>query len=455
LYLQNFFFLFPYYILMNTQSLKQLEDLDQFNIHIDEQTLPKQLEVNKSIRGRLSTKLDPDGSRSGYGTASDKNQDISFYANNSNNINPVRTHMNAKIKFVGDTDNKEKSAMFAGAHVLMEGIQTSLGGGLLHDITKHADKVADNTLRLMSSSDELKKYKSSMLIDTEVEEGEEYTVSIPLFKLFGNIETLLPTASISAPLRITLNLNRDNKKLFYANGIDAADVYTVPFQVELSNVELCMDIVELQPTLTNQILTTIQSSKGMMIPYHTYFVDSRVIKTGSSFINENINMNLSNVITMTQKPFGASPAAEVHVKNYYQNLHFYDDSTMDEVSKYLVNFSSSQYFNYNSNTGQTGKALFALSLNDVVNTYESATPSSGGDYVQDLDEVNTLSVNFSRSAVNSPYIIDNGINARLLSSMCTVSCELGGALTTDKTLVSIVKHTRNLKFSNSTFELTN
>ena len=443
---------------MNTQTLKQLEDLDQFNIHIDEQTLPKQLEVNKSIRGRLSTKLDPDGSRSGYGTHQDKNQDISFYANNSNNINPVRTHVNAKLKFVGGVAGKK--AFFTGGHTLVEGIQTSLGGGLLHDITKHADKVADNSLRLMSSNDELKKYSSSMLVDHIVESGQEYTVSIPLFKLFGNIETLLPTASISAPLRITLNLNRNNSSLFYTGPTEAEggaipddEKYTVPLQVELSNVELCMDIVELQPTLTSQILSTIQSSKGMMIPYHTYFVDSRVIKEGSTFINENINMNLSNVITMTQKPFGVSP--DVNASNYFNNLHFFPDSTMDNISKYLVNYSSSQYFNYNSNTGQTGKSLFALSLNDVINTYESATPSSGGDYIKNLDDVNTLSVNFSRSAVNSPYIIDNGINARLLSSMCTVSCELGGTLTAVKTLVSIIKHTRSLKFSNSTFELTN
>lgn len=436
---------------MNTQSLKQLENLDQFNIHIDEQTLPKQLEVNKSIRGRLSTKLDPDGSRSGYGTANDKNQDISFYANNSNPINPQRTNVNAKLKFIGAAGKK---AMFAGAHTLIEGIQTSLGGGLLHDITKHADKVADNTLRLISSHDELKKYRSSMLVDHVVAADEEYTVSIPIFKLFGNIETLLPTASISAPLRITINLNRDNKALFYTGNLATAEAYTTPFQVELSNVELGMDIVELQPTLTSEILSTIQSSKGMMIPYHTYYVDSRVLKSGSTFINENINMNLSNVISMTQKPFGT--AGTTNVLNYYQNLHFYAGSTMDKVSKYLVNFSSSQYFNYNSNTGQSGKALFALSLNDVVNTYESATPSSGGDYIRDLDVVNTLSVNFSRSAVNSPYIIDNGINARLLSSMCTVSCELGDAIPDGgKTLVSIIKHTRSLKFSNSTFEITN
>ncbi len=434
---------------MNTQSLKQLEDLDQFNIHIDEQTLPKQLEVNKSIRGRLSTKLDPDGSRSGYGTANDKNQDISFYANNSNPINPQRTNMNAKLKFVGTATKKAK---FVGAHALFEGIQTSLGGGLLHDITKHADKVADNTLRLMSSNDELKKYSSSMLVDQEVEAGKEYTVSIPIFKLFGNIETLLPTAAISAPLRITINLNRNNKALFYTEGVTAGSQYTEPFQVELSNVELGMDIVELQPTLTSEILSTIQSSKGMMIPYHTYYVDSRVLPQ-ATFINENINMNLSNVIAMTQKPYGISQT--VNQTNYYKNLHFYPSSKMDNVSKYLVNFSSSQYFNYNSNTGQTGKALFALSLNDVVNTYESATPSSGGDYVKDLDSVNTLSVNFSRSAVNSPYIIDNGINARLLSSICTVSCELGGTIPANKTLVSIIKHTRNLKFSNSTFEITN
>ena len=137
--------------------------------------------------------------------------------------------------------------------------------------------------------------------------------------------------------------------------------------------------------------------------------------------------------------------------NYYRNLKW-GDNDFNDANNYLVAFDGGQYYNLNSNQGQSGLASHAQALINSSRT-EFTVAGAGSTLIGDINNNQILACNFVRSNnVLSPSITDSGVNARLQSGIINTKCEFGGVFT-DNILVTIVKFTRRIVFKNGSMDV--
>jgi len=429
------------------ESLENAQKLTEFDVYRPVETLPVQTKQNLAVLGRQSSSNFPVGARGGANVT-----EYQFAVQNSNFM--VLSNTDLCFDIVATLGAEATNAVFRGAHVLFKSITASLDNHNIINIQNYADRVADFVVQSQHTKDELEYYESIMALNKSLPEDTttKFSVRVPLKFFGGEIGTLLPTGSLTTSLRISATVNDKIYTMFSGNG----DGSTAPKSISilLNNMRLESEFVELQPTVKSKILGYIQSAKGMVIPYHSYAVDTRSIPAVSS-LNQRISMSFNNVVSMYQLPYNVVklPVGTTGgTTNLYGDIRW-NAENMDEVSSYLVKFEGSGYYNLNSSVGQTGKASHAKALMDSLRT-ENTIKGAGGQIVKGIDGYQVLSVNFVRSNnVLSPTITDSGINAKLFSSSVETSALFNSAVTADKALTTIIKHTSRIIFKTGGFAI--
>jgi len=418
---------------MESNSIQDVENMTEYDIHLPDMALPIQTKQNKAILGRISTSNYPIGARGG--------DDVSEYeivVNNSNSLVMSNCDVCLDLQIEQDGDTERTGAnLFAGGQTLFKSVNVSLGSHKLCDVQNVADRVADFHVKSTHTNDELD-YLSS-LTGYKVSGGvggtgtsKTLSIRVPL-KWYGlDFGNLLPTGNISSSLRINLSVN--DKVLKQFSDLDAG-----ANKITIGNLRLETEFIELQSTVRSKRLALIKGTTGLTIPYHAYAVDTRTLPTTSE-LSERISMTYNNVVSMFQLPYNNEAT-----KGYYDNVKWNgDEGAMNNITGYLVNLPGGTYFNLNSNSGQSGKASHAKALMESLRT-ENTTSGAGSSIVKGIDDYQVLCANFVRANnVLSPAIIDSGINAKFLSGLMSTNAQFKTAIAEKKSLTTITKYTQRI-----------
>jgi len=417
---------------MESNSIQDVENMTEYDIHLPDMALPIQTKQNKAILGRISTSNYPIGARGGDGVT-----EYEIVINNSNSLvmSNCDVCLDLKIDQVGATA-RTGTNLFAGGQTLFKSVNASLGSHKLCDVQNVADRVADFHVKSTHTNDELD-YLSS-LTGYKVSGGNGGTatktlsIRVPL-KWYGlDFGNLLPTGNISSSLRINLSVN--DKVLKQFSDLDAG-----ANKITISNLRLETEFIELQSTVRSKRLALIKGTTGLTIPYHAYAVDTRTLPDTSE-LSERISMTYNNVVSMFQLPYNNAAT-----KGYYDDVKWNDDvGAMNSITGYLVNLPGGTYFNLNSNSGQSGKASHAKALMESLRT-ENTTSGAGSAIVKGIDNYQVLCANFVRANnVLSPAIIDSGINAKFLSGLMSTNAQFKTEISAGKSLTTITKYTQRI-----------
>jgi len=417
---------------MESNSIQDVENMTEYDIHLPDMALPIQTKQNKAILGRISTSNYPIGARGGDGVS-----EYEIVVNNSNSLvmSNCDVCLDLKIDQVGATQ-RTGANLFAGGQTLFKSVNVSLGSHKLCDVQNVADRVADFHVKSTHTNDELD-YLSS-LTGYKVSGGnggtatKTLTIRVPL-KWYGlDFGNLLPTGNISSSLRINLSVNDKVLKQF-------SNLTAGVNKITISNLRLETEFIELQSTVRSKRLALIKGTTGLTIPYHAYAVDTRTLPTTSE-LSERIAMTYNNVVSMFQLPY-----SNVEKKGFYEDVRWNEDvGAMNNISGYLVNLPGGTYFNLNSNSGQSGKASHAKALMESLRT-ENTTSGAGSAIVKGIDNYQVLCANFVRANnVLSPAIIDSGINAKFLSGLMSTNAQFKTGIAAEKSLTTITKYTQRI-----------
>jgi len=417
---------------MESNTIQDIENMTEYDIHLPDMALPIQTKQNKAILGRISTSNYPIGARGGDGVT-----EYEIVVNNSNSLVMSNSDICLNLKIDQDgTTPRTGANLFAGGQTLFKSVNASLGSHKLCDIQNAADRVGDFHVKSTHTNDELD-YLSS-LTGYKVSGGNEDTttktlsIRVPL-KWYGlDFGNLLPTGNISSSLRINLSVNDKVLNQF-------SDLTAGANKITISDLRLETEFIELQSTVRSKRLALIKGTTGLTIPYHAYSVDTRTIPTTNK-LSERIAMTYNNVVSMFQLPYNNNDT-----KGYYEDVRWNDDvGAMNNVNDYLVNLPGGTYFNLNSNSGQSGKASHSKALMESLRT-ENTTPGAGSAIVKGIDDYQVLCANFVRANnVLSPAIIDSGINAKFLSGLMSTNAQFKTDISAGKSLTTIVKYTQRI-----------
>ena len=326
------------------ENLKDIESMNEFDLHMPSEVLPIQVKQNKSVVGKISLSNFPTGARSNFGQG--KNTDFEINIQNSQQLLLSSSVICCDVSLSGSTD--DKFVKYQGGQTALKSLTISLDNKKLVDLQNNADKVADFHLRSTSTDDELNVASATLGYGVNLENGASLSLRIDL-KHFGcDIGNLIPTGTIGSMLRINGTIN-DNALTQLSRGdtSNTADNIIPPAGCILTydNIRLESEFVELQPMLLSKRIEKIKSSSGLTIPFHTYAVDSRTLADVNSF-NERIALSYNNVVALYQIPYG-----QTKTNTYYDDLTW-GTNNMNEVGPYYVKFDGGQYYNLNSNAGQ-------------------------------------------------------------------------------------------------------
>jgi hypothetical protein len=420
------------------ETLKDVEAMNEFDLHLPNEALPVVISQNKAVVGKISLSNFPTGNRNDYGGGGTQNTELEITVSNSQQLLLVNSCICCDVKLTGQAAGNVK---FRGGQTIFKSLSVSLNNKKLVDLQNHADVVGDFHVNSVSTNDELQQLESITGYKKTIANGSVTSLRIPL-KWFGlEIGNLIPTGTIGATLRINANINTSPLSQLSA-GTQPVDVNAL---LTYNNFRLESEFVELQPMLLSKRIEKIKSSTGLTIPFHCYTVDSRIIPNITT-MSERIALSYNNVVALYQLPFKKLK----NVPNYYGNVKW--DASMELVKDYLVNFDGGQYYNYNSNGGQSGLASHAQALMDATRC-EFCVAGAGAAIINGINDYQALAVNFVRSNnVLSPAITDSGVNARLQSGMINTQCSFGAPLV-DIQLITIVKFTRRLIMKNSSMDV--
>ncbi|MCP4054828.1 MAG: hypothetical protein GY739_17650 [Mesoflavibacter sp.] len=431
------------------ENLKEIEQMNEFDLHMPSEVLPIQVKQNKSVVGKISLSNFPTGARSGFGQ--DKQTQFEINVQNSQQMLLSSAVICCDLKIDKGLE-AGKFVNFRGAQTILKSLTVSLDNKKLVDIQNHADKVADFNLVSSSTKDELDQAYGTMAFgrNMQLTEGaveDIVTVRIDLKRYGLDIGNLIPTGTIGSILTINGTIN-DSAITQFSEGTTGANNIVPPgtIRVEYNNIRLESEFVELQPMLLSKRIEKIKSSSGLTIPFHTFAVDARLLSNVATF-NERIAMSYNNIVALYQLPYNKDKG-----RDYYSKLLWNANNTMDKISDYYVKFDGGQYYNLNSNTGQSGYASHAQAL---INATRSEFTSEGhaGVVIKGMNDYQVLACNFVRSNnVLSPSITDSGVNARLQSGIIGTEARFKTAIT-DKQLITIVKFTRRIVFKNGSMEV--
>ena len=428
------------------ENLKEIEGMNEFDLHMPSEVLPIQVKQNKSVVGKISLSNFPTGARSGFGQG--KQTQFEINVQNSQQMLLSSSVICCKVKLTAGPA-VDKYVLFRGGQTILKSLTVSLDNKKLVDIQNHADKVADFNLMTSSTSAELDQAYGTMAFNRNMKLDDEITVRIDLKKYGLDIGNLIPTGTIGSILTINGTIN-DNALTQFGTGTTGTPANNVAptdaIRLEYDDIRLESEFVELQPMLLSKRLEKIKSSSGLTIPFHTYAVDARILANVGTF-NERIALSYNNVISLYQIPYNQTKTA-----NYYSNIKWSDTMTMDDIDDYYVKFDGGQYYNLNSNTGQSGYASHAQALINATRS-EFTQPGHGNIIVRLMNDYQVLACNFVRSNnVLSPSITDSGVNARLQSGIIGTEARFDSNIT-NKQLITIVKFTRRIVFKNGSMDV--
>jgi len=426
------------------ENLKEIESMNEFDLHMPSEVLPIQVKQNKSVIGKISISNFPTGARSNFGQG--KNTDFEINIQNSQQMLLSSSVICCDMTLTGSTAGKY--VKYQGGQTALKSITISLDNKKLVDLQNNADKVGDFHLRSTSTEEQLSVGYSTLGYSANIQNGETITLRIDL-KHFGcDIGNLIPTGTIGSMLRINGTINDNSLTQLSKGDTDTADDNIIPPAgciLTYDNIRLESEFVELQPMLLNKRIEKIKSSSGLTIPFHTYAVDSRTLADVNSF-NERIALSYNNVVALYQIPYG-----QTKTNNYYNTLTW-GGNNMNEVGPYYVKFDGGQYYNLNSNAGQKGLASHAQALLNASKS-EFTSPGYGSLMILRMNKYQVLATNFVRSNnVLSPSITDSGVNARLQSGIISTECNFLNDLNTNQ-LITIVKFTRRIVFKNGSMDV--
>ncbi len=429
------------------ENLKEIEGMNEFDLHMPSEALPIQVKQNKSVIGKISLSNYPTGARSGFMKGGNTEFEINVQNAQQMLLSSSAICCDVRVERSGNVaPDLTKDIEFRGGQTALKSLTISLDNKKLVDIQNHADKVASFVLESSMTKDELDNSSSTTAYKTRVKYRKIFSMRIDL-KHFGcDIGNLIPTGTIGSTLRINGTINdAPITQLAQLDEDDSLEPYADSI-VQYNNIRLESEFVELQPMLLNKRLEKIKSSSGLTIPFHTFTVDTRNLNDVNTSFNERIALGYNNIVSMYQIPYKKTKGL-----NYYSNLRWGATNFNDAVN-YLVNFDGGQYYNLNSNQGQSGLASHAQALINASRT-EFTTAGAGSTLIGDINNNQILACNFVRSNnVLSPSITDSGVNARLQSGIINTQCEFGGQFD-DNTLVSIVKFTRRIVFKNGSMDV--
>jgi|GEM_PF-6575099 len=426
------------------ENLKEIEGMNEYDLHMPSEALPIQVKQNKSVIGKISLSNYPTGARSGFKKGGNTEFEITVQNVQQMLLSSSAFCIDFRVVRSGNTPAANTDTVqFRGGQTCLKSLTISLDNKKLVDLQNHADKVACFVLESNLTKDELENAKSTTSYNRDITYNKIYSLRIDL-KHFGcDIGNLIPTGSIGSSLRINGTINDSPLTQLSQNGDNVIFADSV---VEYNNIRLESDFVELQPMLLSKRLEKIKSSSGLTIPFHTYTVDTRLLNNINSSFDERIALGYNNIVSMYQIPYLKDKGL-----NYYRNLKW-GDNDFNDANNYLVAFDGGQYYNLNSNQGQSGLASHAQALINSSRT-EFTVAGAGSTLIGDINNNQILACNFVRSNnVLSPSITDSGVNARLQSGIINTKCEFGGVFT-DNILVTIVKFTRRIVFKNGSMDV--
>jgi len=423
------------------ENLKDIESMNEFDLHMPDEALPIQVKQNKSVIGKISLSNYPTGARSNYGE--DQNTEFEINVQNSQQLLLSSSVICCDVTLKGNT--ADKSVTYSGGQTALKSLTISLDNKKLVDLQNHADKVADFNLRSTSTEQELNRYYATIGYKRQMLNDDTVSLRINLKHYGCDIGNLLPTGTIGSTLRINGTIN-NNTLTQLSDGIGTGGEEPGNGCVlTYDNIRLESEFVELQPMLLSKRIERIKSSSGLTIPFHTFSVDSRSLTNTSSF-NERIALSYNNVVALYQIPYGNAKTVD-----YYDNLTWGDNS-MDQIRDYYVNFDGSQYYNLNSNAGQSGYASHAQALINASRN-EFTIEGAGGLMIYNMEDYQALACNFVRSNnVLSPSITDSGVNARLQSGIINTKCDFNNDLDNNQ-LITIIKFTRRIVFKGGSMDV--
>lgn len=432
------------------ENLKEIEGMNEFDLHMPSEVLPIQVKQNKSVVGKISLSNFPTGARSGFGQ--DKQTQFEINVQNSQQMLLSSSVICCEATLTAGPADNTKFVNFRGGQTALKSLTVSLDNKKLVDIQNHADKVADFNLMSSSSNDELDQAYGTMGFQRNMTLNSKITLRIDLKKYGLDIGNLIPTGTIGSILTINGTIN-DNALTQFSKGTEdelpAGGSNVEPddtIRLEYNNIRLESEFVELQPMLLSKRIEKIKSSSGLTIPFHTFAVDARNLAPVPTF-NERIALSYNNVVSLYQLPYNATKG-----KDYYKDIVWSDNNKMDDISDYYVKFDGGQYYNLNSNAGQSGYASHAQALIDATRS-EFTQAGHGSEIVKLMEKYQVLACNFVRSNnVLSPSITDSGVNARLQSGIIGTEARFEGNIGA-KQLITIVKFTRRIVFKNGSMDV--
>jgi hypothetical protein len=436
----------------NSLSQQDIKNSTELNIHLSSEAIPEQMMINKSIEGRFSSiSTEPIGQNSNF--TKNGNSSMKFRITNGDMVDLSTACICGSVKVSGDGD-VPANTFFSGMHTLFDSVSIYMRNKPFVSIKRGADRCADLVLKLTSTNDEFLKYTSMFLYHHEVTKDKVYSFRVPL-SLFAVIKNILPTNQLTASIDVELDLNTDIKKLLYTSGAGVALADTTTITV--NKVSLQADYVRINKNLSDRYMSLIRGNTGLSIPFNTYALDIRSVKSASPNFTEYIPVNYENMISILQTAYPVvAPTVNLGV-SYYDKLSFTQNADINDVTDYLVNFDSSQFFNLDANKGQSFKSNHSEALNRIIDTYEDNNQSSGSRIIHNINTQQALCVSFLRSSeTKSPYIANSGINGRLLSGVLTTSANLGTQdFVATNTLNSLIKFTRKIIFRDGNLDVTN
>ena len=427
------------------ENIKDIESMNEYDLHMPSEALPIQVKQNKSVVGKISISNYPTGARSGFKKGGNTEFEISVQNVQQMLLSSSALCCDFRVVRSGDTRAGDADEVeFRGGQTMLKSLTISLDNKKLVDLQNHADKVASFVLESSMSKDELENAVSTSAYNKNLLYKKIYSMRIDLKNFGCDIGNLIPTGTIGSSLRINGTIN--DEPIAQLTQVEGGVVPYADSVVEYNNIRLESEFVELQPMLLNKRLEKIKSSSGLTIPFHTYSVDTRLLNNINSSFDERIALGYNNIVALYQIPY-----KKEKVLNYYRNLTW-GDTDFNEANNYLVAFDGGQYYNLNSNQGQSGLASHAQALINASRT-EFTSPGAGSTLIGDINNYQILACNFVRSNnVLSPSITDSGVNARLQSGIINTKCEFGGVFT-NNLLVTIVKFTRRIVFKNGSMDV--
>ena len=435
----------------NSLSNQEFKNLTDLSIHLGSEAIPQQMMINKSIEGRFqSVSTPPIGQDSNFGK--DGNTSLKFRISNGDMVDLSSACICGQVEIKVPADGVfPTNVNFTGMHTAFESVSVYMKNKPFINVKRGSDRVADLSLKYQSTTEQLAKYNATMLYKHEASKNKVYSFRVPL-KLWGNIQNILPTNALTSSIDVELDINTDINKLLYTG----TTALTAGTTITMNKMTLQADYIRVNKPLMDRYMNLIRSSSGLSIPFHTYALDIRSIRAGGTNYTEYIPTNYENMLFLVQLAYPVASKAVNNGRSYYDDLKFTENGTIEEISEFLVNFDSSQYFNLNGNKSQSGKASHAEALDRIIQTYEDNDLSSGGNVINNINSQQALAVSFLRSQeTKSAYVTNGGINGRLLNGQVTTSAELGSDILATNTLNTLIKYTRKIIFRDGNLDVTN